>query len=42
MTEIRKYISPEYLPEVAALIEELDWELISVTHIAKQDEQPVE
>ena len=31
--EIRKYISPEYLPEVAALIEELDLEIISVTHI---------
>ena len=31
--EIRKYISPEYLPEVAALIEELDLKIISVTHI---------
>ena len=31
MAEIRKYISPEYWTEVAALIEEFDLELVSVT-----------
>ena len=37
MQEIRKYISPEYWTEVAALIEEFDLELISVTR--KESEQ---
>ena len=36
IAEIRKYISPEYLSEVAALIEELDLELVSVTHIPNE------
>ena len=36
MAEIRKYISPEYWTEVAALIEEFDLELVSVTRIESE------
>lgn len=34
--EIRKYISPEYWTEVAALIEDFDLELVSVTRIESE------
>ena len=36
MAEIRKYISPEYWTEVAALIEEFDLELVYVTRIESE------
>jgi len=36
MQEIRKYISPEYWTEVAALIEVFDLELVSVTRIESE------
>ena len=36
MQEIRKYISPEYWTEVAALIEDFDLELVSVTRIESE------
>ena len=36
MAEIRKYISPEYWTEVAALIEDFDLELVSVTRIESE------
>jgi hypothetical protein len=33
MQEVMRYISPEYWPEVDALIRDLDLELVSVTRI---------
>lgn len=35
MQEVMQYISPEYWPEVDALIRDLDLEFISVTWIPK-------
>lgn len=41
LEEIRRYISPEYLDNVMALIEELDLEIVSVERIIpKNDENP--
>ena len=39
LEEIRKYISPEYLDEVMALVEDFDLELVSVERIIPKDEE---
>ena len=37
--EVAKYFSPEVMPEVAALIDDLDLQLVSITHIKPEDHE---